>query len=296
MGSLLTLLGWGIWTKMGAVASLLFFGYMLICGFAASKIRAECGAPLAYMTPYFGMQFVAAIGGFAVFNSTGMLVATIAAGFMCTSCFLLIAPVQVEMMELGRHFNVKPRDVGRGLVLGLLGGLFVGGFVLLAWAYGYGASSFRQTWAYEQNWYFSGFRSGLLNADRALEAGTLGATPETQPLNFARNPDAKGMGIGMGITAAMAVLRAKFMWFPFHPIGYILAPSWFMNYTWAGIFVAWLVRVILLRVGGAQSIRRGLVPFCVGMFLASVASIVVFDMVGIYLRCRGVVDVYAAIP
>ena len=296
LASLIMLIGWGIWTRMGAVASLLFFGYMLVCGFAASKIRAECGAPFSYMTPYYGMQFVAAIGGFAVFNSTGMLVATIAAGFMCTACFLLIAPVQVEMMELGRHFNVKPRDIGHGLTIGLLGGLFIGGFVVLAWAYGFGANTMKYSWAYEQNWYYNGFRTGELNADRALDSGTLGSTPETQTLNFSKNPDAKGLGIGVVTTVALAVLRARFMWFPFHPIGYILAPSHFMKMCWAGIFVAWLARMILLRVGGAQSIRRGLVPFCVGMFTACIVSIVIFDVVGLYLRFHGVVDVYSSIP
>ena len=93
--SFIAIVAWGVWTKMGATAALLFFGYMFVCGVAASKIRAECGAPFAYLTPYNGMQFAAALGGFAMFHSTGMLVATIAAGFMCTSCFLLMAPAQV---------------------------------------------------------------------------------------------------------------------------------------------------------------------------------------------------------
>jgi peptidyl-prolyl cis-trans isomerase D len=51
-------------------ASLLFFGYLLVCGFAASKIRAEMGSPWGYFTPYLGMQFVGVLGGFA--NSIGV--------------------------------------------------------------------------------------------------------------------------------------------------------------------------------------------------------------------------------
>ena len=34
------------------------------------------------------------------------------------------------MMELGRFFKVRPRDIGYGLFLGLLGGLFIGVVVL----------------------------------------------------------------------------------------------------------------------------------------------------------------------
>lgn len=296
LASLVAIVAWGLWTKMGAMASLLFFGYMLVCGFAASKIRAECGAPFAYLTPYYGMQFVAAIGGFAVFDSTGMLVATIASGFMCTACFLLIAPAQVEMMELGRSFHVRPRDVGAGLTLGLLGGLFIGGFVVLCWVYGFSANNLKTSWPYEQNWYFTTYRSAELNADRAFEADTLGRSPETQPLNFLHNPDAKGLGIGAVTTGVLTYLRATLTWFPLHPIGYVLASSHFMRGVWFSLLLAWLVRLVVFRVGGAQAMRRGLVPFCVGMFLACIASIVIFDLVGFWLRAQGVAEVYSKMP
>ena len=296
IASLAAIAGWSVWTQMGVTAGLLFFGYVLVCGFAASKIRAEMGAPAGYLTPYFGMQFVAAMGGFAVFHSTGMLVATIAAGFMCTSCFLLIAPAQVEMMELGRHFNVRPRDIGAGLTLGLLGGLFIGGFVVLSWAYGFGANNLKTSWPYEQNWYFDGFRTGELNADRAFEAGTLGQNADGQALNIIHNPDAKGMAIGAGITLTLAGLRSVFTWFPMHPLGYVLASTYFMKGMWLYAFLAWAIRLVLFRLGGARTIREGLVPFCVGLFLAAVTSIVLFDIVGISLRLKGVTEVYSKLP
>lgn len=294
--SLAAIAGWSIWTRMGLTAGLLFFGYMLVCGFAASKIRAEMGAPVGYLTPYFGMQFVGAMGGFAVFQSTGMLVAAIASGFMCTACFLLIAPAQIEMMELGRHYNVRPRDVGAGLTLGLLGGLFIGGFVVLSWAYGLGGNNLKTGWPYEQNWYFNGFRSGSLNADRALESGTVGLAPEGKPMNIVRNPDAKGLAIGAGVTFALAGLRSLFSWFPIHPLGYVLASTYAMKGLWIYCLAAWAIRLGLFRLGGARTIREGLVPFCVGMFVAAVISIFIFDAVGIVLRLQGVAEVYSGMP
>ncbi|MBM4143610.1 MAG: hypothetical protein FJ225_08490 [Lentisphaerae bacterium] len=294
--SLILLTSWSIWTGMGARAGLLFFGYILLCGFVASRIRAECGAPIGYLTPYFGMQFVAAMGGMAVFKSTGMLVATICSGFMCTVCFLLIAPAQVEMMELGRHFNVRPRDVGAGLTLGLLGGVLIGGFVVLCWLYGFGAGNLKTTWPYDQNWYFSEFRGEVNSADRAFQAGTLGRTPETQALNVLKNPNAKGLGIGAAITFALALLRSRFVWFPIHPLGYVLSFTFFMKGVWFIMFIAWLARNLVLKIGGARSIRHGLVPFAIGMFLACIASIVIFDVVGIILRSQGIVDIYSRMP
>ncbi|MDP6631489.1 MAG: hypothetical protein QGH42_03920 [Kiritimatiellia bacterium] len=294
--SLSALTAWSIWTGMGAFAGLLFFAYMLMCGFVASRIRAECGAPIGYITPYFGMQFVAAMGGIAVFKSTGMLVAAICSGFMCTACFLLIAPAQVEMMEVGRHFNVRPRDVGAGLTLGMLGGVVVGAFVLLCWLYGFGADNLKTTWSYDQNWYFGEYRGEVTSADRAFASGTVGQNPEAAPLNVIKNPHAKGMGIGAMITFGLAALRSRFVWFPFHPLGYLLASTFFMKGMVFTIFLAWLARSLVLKIGGARSIRHGLVPFAIGMFLACVVSVVFFDIVGIFMRLSGVEDVYCRIP
>lgn len=287
---------WGAWVRMGWLPSLLFFGYMLVLGFSAGKIRAECGAPFGYITPYVGMQFAGALGGFTLFGPTGMLVATIASGFMTTACFLLMAPVQLEMMELGRQFEVRPRDIGGGLALGLLGGLVIGGFVMLCWAYGYGANNFSLSWFYQQNWFFNHFRTTEAAADRAFAAGTLLTTPETGVLNMVHNVDAKGLGIGAAITLVLAWMRAQFMWFPLHPIGYILSSTFFMRGQWFAILIAWAIRSLVFRIGGAQTIRKGLIPFCLGMFLACIVSILLFDGLGLLLRAQGVTDVYSGMP
>lgn len=297
----LAILGlWGKWTNMGVAASILFFGYILVCGFAAGKIRAECGAPYGYWMPYYSMIFVGALGGFAIFGSTGMLLASIASGFMMTSCFLFLPPVQVEMMELGRHFNVRPRDIAHGLTMGLIAGVFLGGFVLLAWAYGFGSQNLKYSWPYDQNWYFdsSGYRSGENMIDYAFENDQL-IRPINAPLNIVKSPvniDAKGMTIGIVITAVLAILRSMFTWFPLHPVGYVLAATFFSKTMWFTCFLAWLVRLVVLRIGGAHTIRRGLVPFCIGIFLACIFSIVLFDGISLYLISQGVTKVYTQWP
>jgi hypothetical protein len=295
---------WGAWTGMGVKASLLFFGYMMVLGFATSKIRAECGSPAAYLTPYFGMQFMAATGGFAMFGTTGMLVATIASGFMTTACFLLIAPIQVEMVELGRHYRVPARQINTGLWLGIMGGVFIGGFAVLCWAYGIGVDSMEVYWPYKLDWYFGPYRGAEMAIDRAMTTGSL-FKPETACMNVLSNPDAKGLVIGAVITVVLAVLRSLFMWFPIHPLGYVLAGSHMMGGAsqapihgafWLPALLAWAIRWIVLKIGGARAIRSALVPFCVGMFIACVFSMILFDAIGLILRANGVTNIYSGLP
>jgi len=293
--SLVLFVAWGLWTKMGAWTSLLFFGYMLIVGFAGSKIRAECGLPFGYWAPYYNMFFMSALGGVVVFGTTGMLVASIASSFMSVACFFFISPVQVEMMELGRFFRVRPRDIGHGLWLGLLGGVLIGGFTMLCWMYGTGADNRAAQFPYQQNYYFNNYRTAEQVADNALASGTL-ITPDNTPLDVVHNVDAKGIAIGIVVTCVLAFLRGIIPAFPLHPLGYVLATSYFAYYVWFTCFAAWLIRSLVFRLAGTRAIRNGLVPFAVGMFLACVVGVVCFTLLGLYLRTLGVTEIYSRIP
>jgi hypothetical protein len=291
LGSLALLVGWGLWTKVGWTASLAYFGFILICGITASKIRAEAGPFFAYWFPYFSLGFVSALGGFAIFNTTGMLVMAICAGFMGTSCFLYLSPVQLEMMELGRHFQVRLKDMHAGLWIGLAGGLFIGGFILLCWGYGFGADGLNSNYPFNQQWYLRGyFATTEQEADRIFLDHSL-LTPDKRPLDIIHNLDARGIAIGMGVTWLLGLLRAFFTWFPLHPLGYVLATSYFSSMVFT-IFVAWVIRQLVQRIAGVHGIRRGLVPFAVGMFLGCIATIILFDGASLILRAQGLTNIY----
>lgn len=298
LASLVFLAFWGVWTHMGWKASLLYFGWILVCGLTASKIRAEAGLPLGYWTPYFGMLFVSALGGFAIFGSTGMLISAIASGFMGVSCFFFIAPAQVEMMELGRHFKVRQRDIALALTIGLVGGLLIGGYTFMSWTYGMGADNFSYSWPFTQgSWYFGlTYKTGDAAMDSLVQSGSPIVTPKTAPLDFVNNINAKGILLGIALVIVFSVLRSLFTWFPLHPLGYVLVAAHFGAVFWFTCFVAWAIRAITLKIGGAHAIRKGLVPFAIGMFLACMVSIFVFEIVGMYLHAHGMTQVYALWP
>ena len=101
---------------------------------------------------------------------------------------------------------------------------------------------------------------------------------------------------GAAVTLILAILRSRLTWFPLHPLGYVLASTYFMKALWIYFLLAWAARLILFRLGGAQSIRHKLVPFCVGGFLGCIVSIAFWDLVGMLLRLQGVTEVYGKLP
>ena len=88
-------------------------------------------------------------------------------------------------------------------------------------------------------------------------------------LNYPREADAPALAFmagGFGLTTVLMFLRTRFLWWPLHPLGYVTADSWGMFNLWSCIFVAWVIKTIILRYGGLGSYRRA-VPFFLGVAL-----------------------------
>ena len=63
--------------------------------------------------------------------------------------------------------------------------------------------------------------------------------------------------------ALLTFLRYRFSWWPLHPIGYPIAGTEART-SIVSIFAVWLVKSVLLRVGGVALYRRG-IPFFAGI-------------------------------
>jgi len=64
-------------------------------------------------------------------------------------------------------------------------------------------------------------------------------------------------------TALLATLHNRFN-FPLHPAGFVVSGSWSMNLFWVSLFVAWLLKVSLIRWGGLVMHRQA-TPFFMGL-------------------------------
>ena len=74
------------------------------------------------------------------------------------------------------------------------------------------------------------------------------------------------MGGGLVFTVLLMLLRARFLWWPLHPLGYATAQSWGMGNLWCCLFVAWACKALILRYGGFNAYRRA-IPFFLGLAL-----------------------------
>ncbi|RLI28315.1 hypothetical protein DRO58_02415, partial [Candidatus Bathyarchaeota archaeon] len=73
-------------------------------------------------------------------------------------------------------------------------------------------------------------------------------------------------GAGFIITVILSLLNARFIWWPLHPIGFVIATSMGFNMMreWNAMLGAWIAKFLTLRVGGSRAYEEYGVPFVSG--------------------------------
>jgi len=80
------------------------------------------------------------------------------------------------------------------------------------------------------------------------------------------------MLIGAGLAALVALANYRFAGWPLHPVGLAVALTNTVSIDWFGMFLAWLIKMIVLRYGGVHVYRKTL-PVFIGLILGTCVGI-----------------------
>jgi len=70
-------------------------------------------------------------------------------------------------------------------------------------------------------------------------------------------------GIGAGLMLWLTVLHHSFAWWPLHPLGLVAGVVFKVRWAVLPIFVGWLCKLLILRIGGAMALGKAK-PFFIG--------------------------------
>ncbi len=232
--------------------------YVLIvyaCSLVYARIRAQTGLPITYGIPRNEM-FLTVLD---LHGTQGAASAALMRRESVFAVFTVIARMtfgqlgayQLEGIRIGRQSRIRRSHLIAGLVIGLLGGLVLGLVIHLAAAHNFG-------W----NIIDGGTTSAGYRTRQALSLFSRAETRifDGEPM---RASETIARGAGLVLSLGMLWARTKFLRFPLNPVGLALAGT-FGGPIWFPIFVAWLLKSLILRIGGAQSYRT-LTPAFLGL-------------------------------
>jgi len=240
---------------------------MVLTFFVTTKLIAATG--FAYLMPSWpnakGQIFVTELVG------TSQLSAQDVVAFELFTSQAFFGNIRLPAWPALPHLlRIFPFEVQPLRVLGAVFIAFVVGFVVSAWA--------SLEMAYDK-----GGANYLMDAFNVYDKIT----------HLLHNPVSSEIGrwalwlVGFGEATVLAVLRARFHWFPLHPIGLAFQHTSGTSIYWFSLFLVWSVKLTLLRYGGIRAYRAGKplffglgIGYVLGVVLSGIVDIIWFPSAG----------------
>ncbi len=248
--------GWGIAAGMSWPLSLLLWTSYLVIATVLSRVVAEGGLLFvhhSWMPLGSAMGLLGAGPGHWIGATSGLVPATFMEFATIEDFRGSLMPSFVQSFKLAHDQGIAPRRL-----LWLLAGVIAVGMVM--------SFSMNVRLGYENNgvglqgWLSKWGPQSLGN--HLSNYGSLSQGADASAWGW--------MGFGMLFTLGLVLARARFGWFPFHPLGYIMSFTLPMGHFWFSIFVGWACKTLIAKYGGHDTVRRT-TPFFLGLALGDVA-------------------------
>lgn len=231
----LALAGLPVWVTL----AFLFTAAALFVGF--TRLIAEGGLSDGSIPVGSAAIVVSAVGSSAI-GAQGLVVLattyfwTTGRSFAMTSC--------ANSLKLGEGLGGSKRPLFWTMLLAMAIGLVSSMWVVMELGYSYGALNLK----------IPGGKHGFYD----YAAGLIRTPSEPHLWGWINT------GIGAGAMLLLMLARWYYVWWPLHPLGYPIGPTGIMDHLWFDMFLAWLIKVSVLRYGGVALYRRTR-PFFMGM-------------------------------
>jgi hypothetical protein len=89
------------------------------------------------------------------------------------------------------------------------------------------------------------------------------------------------MAAGGLIIVALTWARMAFVWWPIHPLGFVMATSWASLHLWFSLFLGWLFKLLTMRYAGLRGFLS-FRPLFMGLIMGDVLGAAFWITVGLF--------------
>lgn len=259
------LVGFGWLAGLPPIVSVTFFLVYFIIAIAVTRMRAELGPPTHDLHFIGPSQTLYHLFGSESLGPRALITLTLFYWFN-RAYRSHPMPHLLETDVVIRSRGGGTRGLTFALLLAALLGLGAFCITVLHQSYVLGAAAKIRGWA--------ALGYGNEAYGRLVNWLSLSAPPDRREVG--------GMGVGFALATVITLLRQRIVGFPLHAFGYALAGGWSMVWSWLSLFVAWGIKVALLRYGGLRAWRLG-VPLAFGVILGDFVMGAIWSLFGIGL-------------
>jgi len=247
-----------VWFLHQAGLSLLLSGIVLtlilLLAVTLSRIRAEAG-PAWVFGPYRDVSRAVIVSMGTANMGESSIVGLSLFRWLSRDVRFLPMPFHMEAFKIAHGAGIRKRLALGVMFLATAAGILLGFYFVLTYGYTLGLGTSKAS-------------PGRVNSSLAIwrNANTWAQSSAL--------PDKAGVPwlfLGAGVCLALMKLRTLFIWWPFHPIGYVMAETGAGRSFWFHYFLAWLFKTLVLRYGGHSLYVRSL-PLVVGIILGDVLT------------------------
>ncbi len=238
------------------IAVFLLAGVFIIY-IGVSRIIAEAGLPFVRSPMIAQVLVFYSVGSVNLSMSTMTAMAQTYGPISEIKSTFMPAFMQVaKLSEIGVRWH-------RGLGWSILSAAVVGVAISLVWTI------------------YLGFDQGTRQFTNGWWFGRIGSTiPYTETLTKMRDPFGPDTArlmffmVGGSLMFLLMTLRARLPGWPLHPLGFFLSYSWPARAIVSSMFVCWVIKSIMMWVGGIELYRKGQ-PFFLGLIFGVATGVVI---------------------
>lgn len=258
---------YGAWLSHAFIAACVYLG----TGLVLARLIAEAGLPYVNSPTWWtNAPVIFSLTGFAAplaaLAPLGMLAQT-----LCADPREHLAGFAVNAEAMGAQAQAKRLPLSGIFLIVAAGGAILSLVAMLLIGY-HGAAMTRLT----DQFHVSSMMACFDLPGKAAQGG--------EPL--AGNDVYTCYGIGAVLTGLLGLARLAWAWWPMHPIGLLVAPTYATSMIWFSFFLGWLWKVGVMRYGGIR-IYRACRPIALGLLAGEAVMVALTLIIGLI---AGVMD------
>lgn len=178
----------------------------------------------------------------------------------------------LESWKLGSRLGVSRESVTKVVIIAFAVSFALGLVILMPFPFEHGLYQMHSSW--NQYWPSVVWNTTDIAVTPGLHEGP-------NPLRIV------AAVIGGGMTLLLSAMRMMFVWWPFHPLGFIMGVHR-LRWWWLGnAFIVWFVKFLVFRYGG-NALAKKISPFFIGLVGGEFVLKIVLALTVVVLRLFGI--------